>query len=147
MDNKDMYRQVIMDHYKNPHNKVENDFDSTGYITREALNPSCGDMVKILAKLDGDKIIDIKFIGTGCSICCSSSSVMTIELNNLNRKQLIEKVNMFEQIIKDGDESNSEFFEDGQVFTGITDFPSRFKCAYLSWDTIKKLVEESNEGK
>lgn len=145
MDTSEMYRQVIMDHYKNPHNKVDNTFDHTGYIHREALNPSCGDMVSILVKFDGDLIVDIKFIGEGCSICCAATSVMTLELNNLNKTEIVNKVGMFEKIIKDGNENDFDYFEDAQVFTGITNFPARYKCAYLSWDTMKKIMEESYE--
>ncbi len=141
MISQELYRQVIMDHYKNPNNKVENDLGDE-YLVREALNPSCGDQITIFLKYDGDLVTDIKFKGTGCSICCSSASVMTNELIGLNKEEIIEKVNKFNRIIKDADESVLEGFEDAQAFIGIKDFPARFKCAYLSWDTICKLVEE-----
>ncbi len=140
MISQELYRQVIMDHYKNPYNKVETDIE--GYEAREALNPSCGDHITVFVKYDGDNAVDIKFKGTGCSICCASASVMTNELTGLSKAEIIEKVNNFNKIIKDADESVLDGFEDAQAFIGIKDFPARFKCAYLSWDTIRKLIEE-----
>ncbi len=140
MISQELYRQVIMDHYKNPFNKVEGDVD--GYLKREALNPSCGDHITVYVDYDGQRINDIKFQGTGCSICCASASVMTNELNGLTKEQIIEKVEKFNQIIHNADESSLEMFEDAQAFVGIKSFPARFKCAYLSWDTLRKLIEE-----
>lgn len=142
MVGKDLYRQVIMDHFKNPCNKVEE--DQEGYISRPALNPSCGDQVVIYIKFDENDIVeDLKFQGTGCSICCASASVMTNELMGLSKDEVVAKVDKFYGIIKDADEEFLEEFEDGQAFTGIKDFPARFKCAFLSWDTVKKIIEES----
>ncbi len=140
MISQELYRQVIMDHYKNPYNKVEDEVE--GYARREALNPSCGDEIVVFLKYDGDQVVDIKFKGTGCSICCASASVMTNELTGLTKTEIINKVNKFNQIIKDADESVLDEFEDAQAFIGIKAFPARFKCAYLSWDTVRKLVEE-----
>ncbi len=142
MISQELYRQVIMDHYKNPYNKVDNDVD--GYLKREALNPSCGDHITVYVKYEDDVVIDIKFKGTGCSICCASASVMTNELMNLSKSEVIAKVEKFNNIIHNADESNLSDFEDAQAFVGIKSFPARFKCAYLSWDTLKKLIEEVN---
>ncbi len=140
MISQDLYRQVIMDHYKNPFNKVESDVE--GYLTREALNPSCGDHITVYVDYDGERIKDIKFKGTGCSICCASASVMTNELMGLTKEEIIYKVEKFNEIIHNADESSLDLFEDAQAFVGIKSFPARFKCAYLSWDTLKKLIEE-----
>ncbi len=140
MISQELYRQVIMDHYKNPFNKVDSDVD--GYLKREALNPSCGDHITVYVDYDGERINDIKFQGTGCSICCASASVMTNELNGLTKAEIIDKVEKFNQIIHNADESSLQMFEDAQAFVGIKSFPARFKCAYLSWDTLRKLIEE-----
>ena len=74
-DLNNLYRQVIMDHYKRPRNKglVE---DPT-YRKFHIKNPSCGDDVTVQTKVEGDHIADIRHEGTGCSICCSSASVMS----------------------------------------------------------------------
>ena len=70
-----LYRQVIMEHYKNPRNKgLLND---PNYRTLHLKNPSCGDDITIQSKINNNNIIDIRQDGTGCSICCSSASVMT----------------------------------------------------------------------
>lgn len=143
MDSKEMFRQVIMDHYKNPNNKV--DSDPAGYLMRDALNPSCGDEIKVYLLIEDDVVIDLKFNGEGCSICCASASIMTNELVGLSKQEVITKINQFHDLIKDADDSNFDQFEDAQVLTGIKDFPARFKCAYLSWNTVRKLIEEQVE--
>ncbi len=141
----DIYRQVIMDHYKNPQNKISSPLNDSDYIKREALNPSCGDMVTIYVKFINEQIIDIKFQGEGCSICCASASVMTNELNNLSKVVGLEKINQFANIIKDGVVDKEYDFEDGEAFVGVSKFPARFKCAYLSWDTVGKIIRELDE--
>lgn len=140
MIDKQMQRQIIMDHYKNPVNKVSTDVEN--YMKLEALNPSCGDEIRIYLKIENDIITDIKFDGSGCSICCASASIMTQELKLLNKIEVLNKINNFYKIIKNGEKQSLDNFEDAQAFIGITDFPARFKCAYLAWDTLKKIIEE-----
>ena len=85
-----MFRQVIMDHYNYPQNKVEEEVD--GYLRLEGINPSCGDQLTIFLKIENSKIEDIKFLGSGCSICCASASVMTQEIQSLIISEAIEKI-------------------------------------------------------
>lgn len=141
--NNDTYRQVILDHYKYPHNKIIK--EPEGYLKREGVNPACGDHVTIFLKFDDEQIVDIKFIGEGCSICCASASVMTLELNKLTKNEILIKIEKFEEIIKNADESNFNDFEDGQAFVGISSYPARFTCAHISWETVRKLIEELEE--
>lgn len=133
----DMFRQVIMDHYKYPNNKV---VESPGndYISLEGINPSCGDQVIIYVKIINNKIDDIKFQGTGCSICCASSSVMTNELVDINLDEAHNKVLMFKEMVKD--KKHAQEFEDAQAFLGVSSFPARFKCAFLGWETLDKII-------
>ena len=73
-----LYRQVIMDHYKNPRNK-----GLKGYPHVHIKNPSCGDDITVEAKIENGIIVEINHQGTGCSICCSSASVFTAVSTNL----------------------------------------------------------------
>ncbi len=132
-----MYRQIILEHFKYPKNKIINQLE--GYESLEGLNPSCGDKVTIFVKIENDIVIDIKFSGSGCSICCASASIMTEELLNLKTVKVIEKVDMFSLMVTK--KENIEAFEEAQAFLGISSFPARFKCAFLSWDTMKKIIE------
>lgn len=136
--NNDFNRQVIMEHSSSPRNKIDNPID--GYRKKEALNPSCGDHITVYIKQENDSIIDIKFEGNGCNICCASASVMSIELLELNKMDAKTKIEKFRTLIKDG-QIDEEIFEDAQAFVGIKDFPGRYKCAAISWDTAYKILE------
>ncbi len=135
--NDDFYRQIILDHYNNPQNKVESCPD--GYEVQKGVNPSCGDELEMYIKYNGSDIEDIKFNGVGCSICCSSASVLTNELNGLNNEEIKNKLDNFDNLLK-GEDFDQELFEDAIAFEGISKFPARFKCAFLSWQTIKDFL-------
>ncbi len=132
-----MYRQIILEHFKYPKNKVPAPIE--GYETLEGFNPSCGDKVTIFVKVENNKISDIKFSGSGCSICCASASIMTEELVNLEVEKAIKKIDMFRLMVTK--KENIENFEEAQAFVGVFAFPARFKCAFLSWDTLKKIIQ------
>lgn len=134
----DLQRQIIMDHYKHPQNRVED--APSDYKELRGLNPSCGDDVTIYLLLDGDVVKDLKFKGDGCSICCASASIMTNEFVGLTMDEIEAKFNNFTQMVS-GHEFDEELFEDAICFNSIKDYPARFKCAVISWDTAYKLVK------
>ncbi len=134
------FRQIIMEHNNKPKNKVE-EMNDDSYIGREALNPSCGDMVVVYVKFDGDKAVDIKFKGEGCHICCASASIMTEELKNLDKDEILSKIEKFDGVLKDS-EVDEELFEEAVVFSALSKSPARYKCAHLSWDTVRKIIKE-----
>lgn len=142
MDNENLYRQIILDHYTNPKNKVKE--APEGYITLKGVNPSCGDELEIYLSLNDNKIKDIKFNGNGCSICCSSASIFTLEIKEKNIKEAIDKIENFKNLLQ-GKSYDEENFEDAIAFTGISKFPARFKCAFLSWNTLAQMLLESEE--
>lgn len=136
MDIKNLYRQIIMDHYKNPLNKgLIND---EKYLTIHMNNPSCGDdvLVQLLQK-DG-KIIDIRHDGTGCSICCSSASVMSKTLINKNKEEAIDTINNFYNMLTNTEYNQDLIKEELLAYHGVSQFPARIKCATLSWKAIEK---------
>ncbi len=135
-----LFRQVIMEHNNKPKNKV-NEVPGEDYKVKEALNPSCGDMVVIYVKFEDDKIVDVKFKGEGCHICCASASIMTQELIGLSKEEVLNKVDMFDLLLKD-QEFEDDLFEDAIVLSALSKSPARYKCAHLSWDTISKIVKE-----
>lgn len=134
----DLQRQIIMDHYKHPQNRV--DTDANGYLQKRGLNPSCGDDVTIFLLIEEDIIKDIKFKGDGCSICCASASIMTNELIGLTIDEVEAKVDNFKQMIT-GHDFDENLFEDAICFNSIKDYPARFKCAVISWDTAYLLAK------
>jgi len=141
-----LYRAVIMDHYKTPRNKgLLNDND---YVSTEFLNPSCGDEVIVQFKIDNDNNIkDIRHDGKGCSICCSSASIMSEALITQSKDQALEIINEFYEMIK-GNEYNAELINgDILAFTGVSTFAARVKCATLAWKALEKGLRKNEEKK
>ncbi len=140
MEKNNLSRQIIMDHYKYPHNKVSEIINRDEYLFKKALNPSCGDEVEVFIKLENNIITDIKYIGSGCSICCSSGSIMTEELINKSINEANNKIENFNKLIT-GVNYDINLFEDAICFEGIKNYPARYKCAFISWETVKSLVK------
>lgn len=139
MDINNLYRQVIMDHYKNPQNKgLIND---SSYLTIHMNNPSCGDDIMVQLKLDNNKITDIKHLGTGCSICCSSASVMSVALKNKEKDEALGIINEYYQMIQGKGFNKNVLTGDAIVYEGVSKFPARVKCATLAWKAIEKGLE------
>jgi len=143
-----LYRQVIMDHYKNPKNKGF--IADNSYMTVHLNNPSCGDEIAVQVKTEGNKIIDIKHQGTGCSICCSSASVMSVTLKDQTLEDATDILKEFYELIK-GYPYNAEVLKgDAVVYQGVAQFPARVKCATLAWkaaeQAILKLKEDNKNG-
>jgi len=141
-----LYRQVIMDHYKNPRNKGL--IADPSYLMIHMSNPSCGDELTIQLKVTDGTVVDIKHQGSGCSICCSSASVMSSTLKNKPLDEAILITHEFFEMIK-GYPFNPELLKgDSIVYKGVTLFPARIKCATLAWKAFEqgalKLKEEQN---
>ncbi len=143
-----LYRQVIMDHYKRPKNKgLVND---ASYVTIHLNNPSCGDEMTVQLKVDEHHhITDIKHDGHGCSICCSSASVMSQTLIDHQIEDAEKIIHEFYELIK-GYPFNQDILKgDAIVYQGVSQFPARVKCATLAWKAletgIQKIKEEENK--
>jgi nitrogen fixation protein NifU and related proteins len=131
-----LYRQVIMDHYKNPKNKGL--LDDATYLTIHLNNPSCGDEMTVQVLVENDQITDIRHQGTGCSICCSSASVMSETLKNQKLDDAMDIIGQFYELIK-GYPYNPEILKgDAIVYQGVSQFPARVKCATLVGKPLKR---------
>ena len=146
-----LYRQVIMDHYKRPKNKgLVND---SSYITIHLNNPSCGDEMTVQLQVNEDNhITDIKHDGHGCSICCSSASVMSQTLKDHSADEAVQIINEFYELIKGYPFNKDVLKGDAIVYQGVSQFPARIKCATLAWKAVEtglnKIKEEAqtNDG-
>lgn len=144
MNIKDLYRQLIMDHYKNPQNKglIKED----DYITVGVNNPSCGDEIAVQVKINGNIVEDIRHEGTGCSICCASASVASQLLKGKKVSEVNELINLFYDLMKEELPKEKEILlEDAAIFQGVAKFPARIKCATLSWLGIEKAINTNKE--
>ena len=141
-----LYRSIIMEHYKRPRNKGL--ISDEKYTTVELLNPSCGDEVIVQYLIDNNlNIADIKYEGKGCSICCSSASIMSEALVNKNINDVLLNINEFYELIK-GSSYNEDYINgDMLAFSGIKNFAARVKCATLSWKALEKGLKQTLENK
>ncbi|MBN2605198.1 MAG: SUF system NifU family Fe-S cluster assembly protein [Bacilli bacterium] len=136
-----LYRQVIMDHYKNPRNKglVTNSL----YKTIHIKNPSCGDDITIQTKVENGLIKDIRHDGTGCSICCSSASVMSETLKGKTITDAKKISSTYINMLTNQEYDTSVELEDAIVYQGVSKFPARIKCASIAWKAFEGTLEES----
>lgn len=127
-DLSDLYQQVILDHNRRPRNRGK-----LPQATRVAHgdNPSCGDQCSVYLNLDGDKISEITFDGSGCAISQASASLMTTQLKGKTAAEAEKLFNEFHEIVTSGKEP--EEISDVAAFAGVHAFPARIKCATLGW--------------
>lgn len=129
-----LYRQVIMDHYKNPRNK-----GLIGHPKVHLYNPSCGDDVTVEANITNNTVQEIHHDGSGCSICCSSASVMSEVLTGKTVDEAKSIVQLYFQMIM-GQDVEEEKLEEAMVYQGVAKFPARIKCATIAWKAIERIL-------
>jgi nitrogen fixation NifU-like protein len=133
-----LYRQVIMDHYKSPRNRGE--FEN-GALTVTLNNPTCGDRIQIQMMVEDEKIKDAKFVGEGCSISLASASMMTEAVKGLSVEKALELSSIFSQMMLGKDYEEGDFdLGDIEALQGVSKFPARIKCATLAWKAMEKGV-------
>jgi len=141
MEFEDLYQEIILDHYKHPHNFGE--FDDS-YPSVEHENPVCGDQIKLGVKMNKNGIVEeIKFSGKGCAISTASASIMTDELNGKSKDE-IETV-VADVVAALRNEKNPDILDnhgDLTVLKGVTKFPVRVKCATLAWHAMKAILDK-----
>lgn len=135
----DLYRRVIMDHYKNPRNRGTLDDEA---VTIDLNNPTCGDKIQLQMQVEDGVVKAAKFVGEGCSISLSSASMMT---DAVKGKTLEEALNMAEQFsgLMKGEAVEFEY-EDIEALSGVNKFPARIKCATLAWNALRKGIEQAH---
>ena len=134
-----LYRSVIMDHYKNPRNKGSLENDS---VTIDMNNPTCGDRIHLTLKLTDGIVEDAKFDGEGCSISMSSASMMTQIVKGKKLDEALELADIFSKMML-GEAFDDEKYDLGDVeaLQGVAKFPARIKCATLAWKAMEKGVQ------
>ena len=137
-----LYRSVIMDHYKNPRNKGSLEEDS---VTIDMNNPTCGDRIHLTLKAEDGIVKDAKFDGEGCSISMSSASMMTQIIKGKKIEEALELADIFSKMML-GEEFDVDKYDLGDVeaLQGVAKFPARIKCATLAWKAMEKGVKEGN---
>jgi nitrogen fixation NifU-like protein len=165
----DLYREIILDHYRNPRNRGE--LESPPALRAEGFNPLCGDEVVIYLAMDSDVIADLKISGQGCSISQSSASMMSSAVKGKTLAQARSTIRAFRAMMslhgqaldgqgdlaanatagaEDDPRSGAEVaaaegvsLGDLEALQGVVKFPVRIKCATLSWHTLAQALDEA----
>ena len=141
---RDLYQDVILEHSKAPRNFRE--LPAANHKA-EGFNPLCGDRFTIYVTTEGDSIRDITFQGSGCAISKASASMMTQSLKGKNKAEAAKVFERFHKLVTGKESSNGEA-ELGKltVFSGVSEFPVRVKCATLAWHTLQAALEDKQEA-
>lgn len=139
---RDLYQQVILEHYKKPRHKGKTD---PVHRSQRGHNPSCGDTIELTLRLNqaGDTIEEVKFEGEGCAIAMASADLMADALRNKPVNEALAMVQRFQNMMKGTDEFPKEQRK-LNVMAGVAQFPVRIKCANLTWHTLKAALETPN---
>jgi len=135
----DLYREVILDHYKNPRHHEE---VSPHDVQQEGYNPLCGDQILIQLKIEDDRIFRVGFSGKGCSISQASASILTEEIQGKLIEEAQKKIGLFKEMMHGKlDASTIESLGDIEALSGVQKFPVRIKCALLAWTTLEEAFD------
>jgi nitrogen fixation protein NifU and related proteins len=146
MQLQDMYQEIILDHYRNPHHKgLRDPFDAQVYH----VNPTCGDEVTLrvaLKDVDGEPVVeDVSFDSLGCSISQASASVMTDLVIGKPVGEAMKIGDAFLELMQSKGqlEPDEDVLEDAVAFAGVSKYPARIKCALLGWMAWKDATAQA----
>jgi nitrogen fixation NifU-like protein len=143
MDLKDLYRDIIVDHNRHPRN-----FREMADADRRAdgFNPLCGDKLTVYLKLDGERIADVSFHGSGCAISVASASLLT---ESIKGRSVAEAERLFGQMhdLLTRDDAAVDVVALGKLgaLSGVREFPARVKCASLCWHTLDAALHRHDQ--
>jgi nitrogen fixation NifU-like protein len=129
----ELYRRVIMDHYKRPRNRGRLD---DGAVSVDLNNPTCGDRISLQLAVRDGVIVDSRFEGEGCSISMASASMMTDAIKGKTLEEAVGLAGKFSDMMQ-GKPVEFEY-EDLEALSGVNKFPARIKCATLAWNALRK---------
>jgi nitrogen fixation NifU-like protein len=139
----DLYREIILDHYRSPRNRGE--LPPPAHKA-EGHNPLCGDEITVFVHIDGDLISDVKVSGQGCSISQSSASMMSQAIKGKSLDEVRALVHRFKVMMSIEEEAEDAVspavkLGDLEALQGVVKFPVRIKCATLAWNTLVEALE------
>jgi nitrogen fixation protein NifU and related proteins len=133
----EIYKEVILDHYKNPRNKREM---PDAELTCSKNNPLCGDEITVYVHADDGKVLDVSFIGQGCSISQSSASMMTESVTGKTVEEVEEISTSVRGMLSGEIEPDEDAFGELVALKGVVKYPIRVKCAVLAWDVLQEAL-------
>jgi nitrogen fixation protein NifU and related proteins len=136
----DLYKEVILDHYKNPRNKREL---PGAELSCSRNNPLCGDEITVHAHVEGGRVAEISFEGSGCSISQASASMLTEAVTGKTLGEAGSLTAEFRGMMEGKVEPNEDELGDLIALTGVVKYPVRIKCAVLAWDVLQEALAEA----
>src|SRR5437868_8453561 len=149
----DLYREIILDHYRNPRNRGELPTPPARRV--EGFNPLCGDEIVVYLDIDDGRVSDMRIDGQGCSISQSSASMMSAAVKGKTVEEARQLIRAFKAMMSihesrlDGDDGEATAPDpevklgDLEALQGVVKFPVRIKCATLSWNTLQQGLDEA----
>ncbi len=129
-----LYMAVVADHSKNPHHQGK--LEDAEQISLN--NPTCGDVINLSVKFGADdRLEDIAFLNSGCTISTASASMMTDAVLGKTKQEILELATIFSEMVERQDQLG-----DAAFLSGVAKFPQRIKCATLAWNALKKTIED-----
>lgn len=139
-----LYRQVIMDHAKHPHN---NHSLPQADHELELRNPTCGDVLTVQLRVKDGKVIEAAYTGTGCTISQASASMMTDQIKGQTVENVEKMVVAFSDMVMGKDVPDRfDRLGDAAILQSVAQFPARIKCATLAWKAAYQALEESESN-
>jgi nitrogen fixation NifU-like protein len=133
----ELYKEVILDHYKSPRNKRDL---PGGELSCRKNNPLCGDEITIHAHLEDGRVAEVTFEGSGCSISQASASMLTESLTGLSVEDAEGMAAEFRGMMEGKVEPDEDSFGDLIALKGVVKYPVRIKCAVLAWDVFQEAL-------
>lgn len=134
----ELYREIILDHYKNPRNRGRlSDPD----IATQGSNPLCGDEVEVSLIVREGRVVDVAFEGKGCSISQASASMLTEGIKGKTVAEVTALAEAFKQMMTGTTEPDPDVLGDVEALAGVRKYPVRVKCATLAWNTLLEGLE------
>jgi nitrogen fixation NifU-like protein len=153
----DLYREIILDHYRNPRNRGE--LPTPPAVRVEGFNPLCGDEIVVYLDIEGDQVQDLRIGGQGCSISQSSASMMSAAVKGKSVAEARATIRAFKALMSIHEHRLDGADDDGggapepevklgdlEALQGVVRFPVRIKCATLSWNTLAQGLDEAAEA-
>ncbi len=134
----DLYRDIILDHYRNPRNRGRL---AKPDIATQGANPLCGDEIEVSLIISDGRVEDVRFEGKGCSISQASASMMTDIVKGHTLDEVDSEVKSFTQAMANRQATPGELESELDALQGVKRYPARVKCALLPWTTLRESVD------
>ena len=143
-DLSDLYQEILLQHNSKPRNFRKLDDANR---TADGYNPLCGDKVQLFLKVDDDVITDVGFQGSGCAISRASASMLTQSIKGQTVDKAQEVFDAFHRMLTEPDaEVDYDTLEDLESLAGVSEFPTRIKCAILAWHTLRAALDGQSDA-